>query len=471
MTAALGLAVAFVAVDLLLFNVLRVSLTRSVDDTARQGAAGVVALIDANRLPAPVPVAPDVTIQVLGSSGQITDVSPDTDRLVPLLSPAQAAASARTGGATLINGPAFGLSSMLRVTAMRASDGSLVVAAVPYSSVSGSLSVVAKALVFGTPLLFLLFTGAIWLAVGSTLRPIDLLRRGAARVTGTAVPSDLPVPEARDEVRSLALTLNDMLDRLAAAQQRQRALVSDTAHELRSPIASIRAQLEVALDHPGGQDWEATAHDVHADVLRLARLAEDLLLLARLDERAGAVGVGGAGGAGVRAARGGATVDLAELSESAAARYAAARVPVVVMGAAEPGSGPAAGTGAAPFLVAGDRDAIDRLLVNLIDNAVRYAKSQVTVAVRREDAEVTLTVTDDGPGVPDADLERAFDRFARLDDARSRDGDEGGGAGLGLAIVRATAQAYGGTAHLESGAPAASPPGLRAVVRLPAASS
>jgi signal transduction histidine kinase len=476
MTAALGLAVAFVAVDLLLFNVLRVSLTRSVDDTARQGAAGVVALIDANRLPTPVPVAPDVTIQVLDSAGQITDVSPDSDRLVPLLSPAHAAAIARNGEATLLNGPAYGIPSLIRVTAVRATDGSLVIAAVPYSSVSSSLSVVAKALVFGTPVVFVLFTGAIWLAVGSTLRPIDLLRRGAARVTGTAVPSDLPVPEARDEVRSLALTLNDMLDRLAAAQQRQRALVSDTAHELRSPIASIRAQLEVALDHPEGQDWESTARDVHADVLRLARLAEDLLLLARLDERAGAAGAGeaggggaGAGGAGARAAWGGATVDLAELSESVAARYAAARVPVVVAGAVEPGSGPVAGTGAAPFLVAGDRDAIDRLLVNLIDNAVRYAKSQVTVAVRREDAEVMLTVTDDGPGIPDADLERAFDRFARLDDARSRDGDEGGGAGLGLAIVRATAQAYGGTAHLEPGAPAA-PPGLRAVVRLPAAS-
>ncbi|HJZ09706.1 MAG TPA: hypothetical protein VJ283_16570, partial [Trebonia sp.] len=104
MTAALGLAVAFAAVDLLLFNVLRVSLTRSVDDTARQGAAGVVALIDANRLPTPVPVAPDVTIQVLDSAGQITDVSPDSDRLVPLLSPAHAAAIARNGEATLLNG-------------------------------------------------------------------------------------------------------------------------------------------------------------------------------------------------------------------------------------------------------------------------------------------------------------------------------------------------------------------------------
>jgi signal transduction histidine kinase len=442
MTAALGLAVAFVAVDLLLFNVLRVSLTRSVDDTARQGAAGVVALIDANRLPTPVPVAPDVTIQVLDPAGQITDVSPDSDRLVPLLSPAHAAAIARNGEATLLNGPAYGMPSLIRVTAVRAADGSLVIAAVPYSSVSGSLSVVAKALVFGTPLVFVLFTGAIWLAVGSTLRPIDLLRRGAARVTGTAVPAELPVPEAKDEVRSLALTLNDMLDRLAAAQQRQRALVSDTAHELRSPIAAIRAQLEVALDHPEGQEWESTARDVHADVLRLARLAEDLLLLARLDERAGTP-------------RHDATIDIAELSASAVARYAGARVPVACEGCA------------APCLVPGDRDALDRLLVNLIDNAARYAKSGVTVTVGREDTEVALTVTDDGPGIPDADLERAFDRFARLDDARSRDGDEGGGAGLGLAIVRATAQAYGGTAQLEPAAAGADPPGLRAVVRLP----
>jgi len=463
MTAALGLAVAFAAVDLLLFNVLRVSLTRSVDDTARQGAAGVVALIDANRLPTPVPVAPDVTIQVLDSAGQITDVSPDSDRLVPLLTPAHAAAIARNGEATLLNGPAYGMPSLIRVTAVRAADGSLVIAAVPYSSVSSSLSVVAKALVFGTPVVFVLFTGAIWLAVGSTLRPIDLLRRGAARVTGTAVPSDLPVPEARDEVRSLALTLNDMLDRLAAAQQRQRALVSDTAHELRSPIASIRAQLEVALDHPEGQDWESTARDVHADVLRLAGLAEDLLLLARLDERAGAVG---------QPDRATGMVDLSELSESVVARYAGARVPVVFAGRGE--ARPAASSGpdaVAPYLVSGDRNAIDRLLVNLIDNAVRYAKSQVTINTRHEDAWGVLTVTDDGPGIPDADLERAFDRFARLDDARSREGEEGGGAGLGLAIVRATAQAYGGTAHLEPGDPAASPPGLRAVVRLPVASS
>ena len=446
MTAAAGLLVALAAAALLLFNALRVSLTRSVDATARQGGVEVVALINAGRLPTPVPVAAGtITIQVLNPAGRIIDVSPGADRLVPLLSPAQAAASARSGGVVLLNGPPFGMPSLMRVAAVPAGNGDLVIAAVPYSSAGDSLSVVAKALVFGTPLLFILFTGAIWLAVGSTLRPIDLLRRGAARITATGVPRDLPVPEARDEVRSLAVTLNDMLSRLAAAQQRQRDLVSDTAHELRSPIASIRTQLEVALDHPASQDWAETARDVHADVLRLARLAEDLLVLARLDEQA----VAGRGE----------PVDLAELSDSVLARYDGARVPVTAAGR-EPGTA---------CLVAGDRGALDRLLVNLVDNAVRYAKSQVTVSVRREGAWVLLAVADDGPGIPAADKERAFDRFARLDTARSRDGAEDGGSGLGLAIVRATAAAYGGTAHLEDAVPGAQPQGLRAVVRLPAA--
>ena len=484
MTAAAGLLVAFIAADLLLFNALRISLTRSVDDRARQGAVEVVALINANRLPDPVPVAAGtITIQVLDASGRIVDVSPGADRLVPLLTPAQAAASARGGGVVVVNGPPFGMPSWLRVTVTAASGGDLVIAAVPYSSAGDSLSVVAKALAFGTPLLFILFTGATWLAVGSTLRPIDLLRRGAARITATGVPRDLPVPEARDEVRSLAVTLNDMLSRLARAQQRQRDLVSDTAHELRSPIASIRTQLEVALDHPAGQDWPETARDVHADVLRLARLAEDLLVLARLDEKvlgrglAPREGMGGSGASGGTAGRRGAPVDLAELSDSVVARYAGARVPVIVApGAAPPAgagaAGPAAGAaGAAACLVAGDRDALDRLLVNLVDNAVRYAKSRVAVTVRGEGGCAVLAVADDGPGIPAADWEQAFDRFARLDTARSRDGAQDGGSGLGLAIVRATAQAYGGTAHLEAAVPDEQPPGLRAVVRFPVARS
>jgi signal transduction histidine kinase len=314
--------------------------------------------------------------------------------------------------------------------------------------------VVSRALVLFTPALFLVFIGAIWLTTGSTLRPIGALRRGAARVTETAVASDLPVPEARDEVRLLALTLNDMLSRLSDTQQRQRALVSDTAHELRSPIASIRTQLEVALDFPDGQDWETTARDVHADVLRLARLAEDLLLLARLDEQAPAGARAAAGDQGRR----GNPVDLAALARSVVARYADARVPVTAGAPAGPGEASGA------MVVSGDWERLDRLLVNLVDNAVKYAQSAVVVSVSGDSGWAVLAVTDDGPGIPAVHRERAFDRFARLDDARSRDGEEAGGAGLGLAIVRATAQAYGGAASLHA---ADAPAGLRAVVRLP----
>jgi signal transduction histidine kinase len=445
MTAAAGLLVAFAAADLLLFNALRVSLTRSVDDSARQGATEVAALIDANRLPDPVPVVTGtVTIQVLDASGRIVDVSPGADQLVPLLTPAQAASSARTGAAYPLVGAPYDMPSLLRVTAVAADGGDLVIAAVSYGSAGNSLLVVAKALAFGTPLLFILFTGATWLVVGSTLRPVAELRRGASRITATGIPHDLPVPEARDEVRLLALTLNDMLLRLAAAGQRQRDLVSDTAHELRSPIASIRAQLEVALDHPESQDWAETAAGVLTDTLRLSRLAEDLLMLARLDESGGRI-------------RGAATLDLAALSATVAERYAGARVAVVV---------PVADG----VLVTGDRDGLDRLLVNLMDNAVRYARSQVTVAVHVQPGDqcVVLAVTDDGPGIPAADAERAFGRFTRLDAARSRDGEDPGGAGLGLAIVRATARAHGGTVWLEPAFPDSNPPGLRAVVRLPA---
>jgi signal transduction histidine kinase len=243
----------------------------------------------------------------------------------------------------------------------------------------------------------------------------------------------LPVPESRDEVHSLATTLNDMLARLEDAGARQRALVSDAAHELRSPLASIRLQLEVALGHPERQEWRETAEGVLEDTLRLARLAEDLLALARLDERGGA-------GPGRQE-----PVDLDDLVRQTADRYADARVAVTV-------------DSPDPVMVSGDAMDLGRVLTNLIDNAVRHAASKVQVSLR-PGAVAIITVTDDGPGIPEADRERVFNRFTRLDTARSRDE---GGAGLGLAIVRETVRAHGGTVHLEDASP-----GLRAVVLLP----
>ncbi len=438
LTASAVLAIALAAAAAVLVNALRVSLTRGLDDTARQGAAEVAALADANRLPNPVPVeGGTITVQVLNAQGRITDASPGADLLVPLLPAAQAARNARTHQAVLLRGEPYGLPSLLRVVAVSANDHQTVIAAVAFSQVNDSLATVARALFITMPLLLLLLAGTSWLLIGSTLRPIAELRRGAQAITASAMSRRLPVPEARDEAHSLAVTLNDMLARLEAAHQRQRGLVSDTAHELRSPIASIRAQLEVALDHPDAQDWRQTAGDVLADTLRLAKLAEDLLVLARLDEREGRLPA--------RAA-----VDLTRLSHDAALRYAEARVPVTA-------DGPEC------CAVSGDPDGLARVLVNLIDNAVRYARSQVTVAVRADGECALLTVTDDGPGIPPDYAERVFDRFTRLDDARSREGEDQGGAGLGLAIVRATAAAHEGAAWLED-----AEPGLRAVIRLPA---
>ena len=193
----------------------------------------------------------------------------------------------------------------------------------------------------------------------------------------------------------------------------------------------------MALDHPDGQDWPQTAGDVLADTMRLSALAEDLLVLARLDEADQP-----------RAAQ---RVELNALAADVVSRYPDAPVPVVL-------------AQAEPCQLAGDPDGLRRMLGNLIDNAARYARTQVAVSVTMDGAAARLCVADDGPGIPPRDRERAFGRFTRLEAARSRDGDDAGGAGLGLAIVRATARAHGGSVWLEDAAP-----GLRAVVLLPGA--
>ena len=381
-----------------------------------------------------------LTVQVLDPQGRITHASPGADRLVPLLPLAQADANARAGRAVLLDGRPFGIPYTMRVVTVRTRGGDTVIAGVAFEPVTDSV-------LDGDPWAADRHAGAAVAAglghlAGGRINAAAHLRTAPRRPGGgrDGQPRTLPVPEAQDEVRVLAVTLNDMLARLDDAQQRQRDLVSDTAHELRSPIASIRTQLEVALDHPEQQDWAETASDVLADTLRLARLAEDLLVLARLDDR------------GTRPPPGRRPVDLSVLVAEEAGRSAGARVPVT------------ASTERHGCVVTGDPDGLRRLLRNLIENASRYAKSGVGVTARRDGDDVVLSVADDGPGIPAKDRERAFDRFVRLDTARSRDGQEAGGSGLGLAIVRATALAHGGSAGLEDASP-----GLRAVIRLPAA--
>ncbi|MGC5016384.1 sensor histidine kinase [Streptosporangium sp. DT93] len=425
------LAVALAVSAYVMIGVLGSALIGTIDGSIYQRARDAVSLADAGRLPDQM-TSPDGTLlQVIDAEGRITHATPGTDRLVPLLDGPARAAAIGAGEARFLDGEPYGIPHLLRVRVLSADHGLEVIAARPFSEVQTSLSTAGHVLLVGTPLLLVLLAGASWMIIGRTLRPIAALRRGAEEITDTARSRRLPVPEARDEVHSLATTLNAMLARLEKADGRQRALVSDAAHELRSPLASIRLQLEVALGHPGGQDWRETAEGVLEDTMRLSRLAEDLLALARLDER---------GGAPARRE----PVELDRLVPQAAERY---------------GTGVAVRVPGAPVTVTGDALDLGRVLVNLVDNALRHTRAPVLVELRAEGADAVLTVTDDGPGIPEPDRERVFDRFTRLDSARSRDE---GGAGLGLAIVRETVHAHGGAVHLEDASP-----GLRAVVRLP----
>ncbi|MFG2074367.1 sensor histidine kinase [Nonomuraea maritima] len=426
--AAAVLALALALSASVLLSVLDRTLMQTVGDSTRAQAQAVRVAADAGTLTNPITTHDGTIVQVIDASGRITHVTYGTDRLVPLLSAAAREKVLATGEATLLDGRPYAISGFLLAVVLRADRGQTVVAARPIGEIQTSLATAGRVLLVGTPALIVLLAVASWLMIGRTLRPITLLRRGAAEITHTARSRRLPVPQSRDEVHSLATTLNDMLARLEEAEQRQRALVSDAAHELRSPLASIRLQLEVALGHPDGQDWRETAEGVLEDTLRLSRLAEDLLALARLDERGG-----------VPARR--EPVDLDEVVRRTVDRYAGVRL-----------------SACEPVVVRGDALDLGRVLTNLLDNAVRHTTSKVEVALT---ADGLLTVSDDGPGIPEDDRERVFNRFTRLDSGRSRDE---GGTGLGLAIVRETVRAHGGTVTLEDAGP-----GLRAVVRLPVA--
>lgn len=322
-------------------------------------------------------------------------------------------------------------------------DRSTVIVATPIGDVLHSVQVMRRSLFIGVPLVIALLGLAVWFVVGSALRPVAALRRGARRIADSGQGHRLPEPVSRDEIHDLAVTLNGMLDRLAAASARQRSFTADAAHELRSPLAAVRTQLEVALAHPRGQNWSETASEVLLDVQRLSRLTEGLLALSRLDDTGASPSDD--------AAR---LVDLRELVTTTVERYRSARAVVRWSGGDPPGG--RAGEEVVVRAVPGD---LDRVLTNLVDNAVRHASSEVRVAAQVDPRHAMLVVTDDGPGIDEADRDRVFERFTRLDDARDRDA---GGAGLGLDIVAETVKRYRGEVSLADAGP-----GLRVTVRLP----
>ena len=426
-TAFVGLCLALMAIVLVVL--LGRSLERGLDESGRQRAREIALLVESGSLPNPVPVGAGTSlVQVLDATGGVTASSVGGDALVPLASGADLA-YLRGGGALPLAGSRVGVPDALRLVGAPAGTGTVLVA-VPTTEARSTVRLVALSLVVLVPLLLAAFGALCWVLVGAALRPVEELRQGAEELSvGTAI-GRLPVPPGRDAVHRLAITLNGMLERLERANARQRAFVADAAHELRSPLASVRTQVEVTRAHPGPAEWDETAEGVLADVERMARLFDDLLLLARLDARTSPRRAAGA-------------VDAGALVAAAVAGATGRRVPV-------------AGEVSGDVRVAADPDGLRRVLRNLVDNAVRHAATSVCVTAARVGDVVELAVEDDGPGVPEEDRELVFERFTRLDDARSRDA---GGSGLGLAIVRDLATAYGGTVRFDGPS--------RVVVRLP----
>ena len=451
-----GVAVALFVGGLLLYAVMTAALNRAVEGEARATAREVAALVDTGRLPESVPVTGAQVVQVLDQRYRVVAGSPMADRLTPLVS-ADELQQLKGGGSITVPGRRTGLSGDLQVAAVQAGPPAgrvTVVAALPTADLETSQRLLRRLLLVFFPLFLVALAAIVWRVSGSALRPVEELREGAERIGAgaggdarTSGAERLPVPPTRDEVAALATTLNGMLDRLAGAQERQRAFVADAAHELRSPLATMRTQLEVA-DRLG--DGGELPKELLPEVERLSALVEDLLVLARTADRT--------------ARRPVEDVDVRELLDDVARRYAAARVPVHVAARAVPGLPPGPGTrsgGTAPLEVRASRDELFRAVANLVDNAVRHADARVQLEASRGGGTVLVVVTDDGHGIPEAERERVFDRFARLDEARDRDS---GGTGLGLPITRELVRRAGGTVRLEDAAP-----GVRAVVSLPAA--
>lgn len=274
----------------------------------------------------------------------------------------------------------------------------------------------------GLPLVLVIVVWALWRAVGQVIRPVDAIRRRASVIGGEDLSQRVPVPESSDEIASLAVTMNEMLERLEQAALRQRQFVGDASHELRSPLAALQVQVEVALAHPDDPGTPLVLGSVHGQVVRMSALIDDLLFLARSAEGAPRGGTG--------------LVDLDDLVLAELHRLREFGGLAVEL------------DGVRAARVEGSERDLARLLRNLGDNARDHARSLVSIRLTTAEGWAEFSVTDDGDGIRKEDRDRVFERFTRLDDARSRT-VRGGGAGVGLSIVRQIVRDHQGTITVE----------------------
>jgi len=436
-----GVLAAGVAVTTLLHR----SLMADTDRSALHRAQDVAALVQAGTLPArlPDPDDPDndeLLVQVTDPAGRIVAASARMAG-APRMLPGRPPAPGQQRTTTLTGLPADP-PDPFRVVALTTTApvaGYTVYAASELSLVAHSDAALRRLLLRGGPPFLALVALVTWVIADRALRRVDAVRARVEGITAEALDRRVPEPPGDDEITRLARTMNEMLDRLQAAGERQRRFVADASHELKSPLAAVQAELEVALAHPQAADWPATAVRLLHEDERMERLVEDLLFLAQCDDG-----------------------DFTSLTMPAEVVALDAVVADETDRLAQRGTvavdlDVAVGPGGAA--VAGRPEHLARVVRNLLENAARHARRRVTVTLRSAEA-VELVVADDGPGIDPADRRRVFDRFTRLDDARSRDE---GGSGLGLPIAREIVEAHGGRIAIGDG------PGGRFVVRLPRA--
>jgi two-component system, OmpR family, sensor kinase len=418
---ALAMAVVLAVVGSLLYVRLGSSLQEQVDDNLETRASVLAALVreDASFGSSPESLGDEEVAQLFGPDGSVLESSPAAGRL---LTPGELARVSSTPVLVTRHelGAFGGEPARLLVTAVEAEGARLVVVvAASLDDRDEALSGLLTQLLIVGPLALLLTAIGGYFLAGAALRPVEAMRRRAAEISSERADRRLPLPPARDEIRRLGETLNDMLDRLEEGLARERRFVADASHELRTPLASLRTELELALRRPRSQDeLEVALHSAAEEVERLVRLAEDLLVLARADDGRLPLSLD--------------RHTVREILDSVAGRFdtrAGAAGRKLDVSAREDET------------FTGDRVRLEQALGNLVDNALRHGAGTVELGGKVENGTVTLRVSDAGDGFPADFLPHAFERFSRVDVARGGDG-----TGLGLAIVDAIARAHGGNA-------------------------
>lgn len=364
--------------------------------------------------------------QLLATDGRVIDATRPLGR-TPLLSSLELHRAEH--GPIYVDKPAIpGLNEGSRLLATRVIRGRrpavLVVGTTRQNNVE-TLGNFRDELLVAGPVALLLASGIGYLLAGLSLRQVESMRRRAAAITGERPGERLPVPPTGDELQRLGDTLNEMLDRLEATLERERDFVADAGHELRTPLALLRTELELAMRQARTtEEWRAAVRRSSYEADRLAHLAEDLLLIARTDR----------GQLPLRIE----AVQVEALFDSVRSRFEwrAEELGKTLRSASANG-----------LLVHADRLRLEQALSNLVDNALRHGGDQVTLEAARHDGRIELHVRDSGDGLPAEFLTRAFDRFTRPDATRGR-----GGSGLGLSIVKTIAESHAGTAHVANAA-------------------